>query len=736
MAVEERRDVNVPSEPEPSQVLESSGAVPIEQAETSYARESPKNLGHVGMSAWLGDLQEQAEGVILELKEMAVEENVAVPMEPISETSNARESPRNLGQAGTPACYTASNILWSTGSFSDPIPNGFYYVIPRLKQFKSIPTLDELRALGDEGVEADVILVDFKKDKKINMLKQLITKLVEGLNPNPVKAIKKIAGLVVDVYKRPPLQSPKKTTQSFENRGFPLLGQIRPGSCRVRAILFKVLADTVGLESKLVVGLPRDLKSSPSVDSYDHMSVVVVLNTVEMMVDLTRCPGQLIPMSSKAICMSHISVTGSDFCHSPLGQKSPMYSYVDQIDNESLSRSEPNIATKLLRCSQGNGIRIQRTASSSPEGPYVRTRARFMLNGDHKPECSNDVSRSERDISESLKQSRFLKEGNGDDSSPNDLQTAISLQSSLQNNPSQSSEKSEPLHESISQIWNEVLRSPMFQDKPLLPNEEWNIDFSELELGTPVGIGCSGKVFRGIWNGKDVAIKMFLDQEVTVENIKEFCNEISIHSRLQHPNVIKFLGACTKSPQLSLVTEYMEKGSLYNMIHSTEKMKNLSWGIKLHILRDICRGLMGIHQMGIVHRDLKSANCLLNKEWTVKICDFGLSRKMEGTTMSESEPAGTPEYIAPEVIRKEPFSEKCDIFSFGVIMWELCTLSKPWEGVPKELVMYNVANEGARLDIPEGPLSKLIADCWSEPEHRPSCEEILTHLETCECSLC
>ncbi|ESQ52984.1 hypothetical protein EUTSA_v10017734mg, partial [Eutrema salsugineum] len=667
MAVEERRDVNVPSEPEPSQVLESSGAVPIEQAETSYARESPKNLGHVGMSAWLGDLQEQAEGslmgsgVILELKEMAVEENVAVPMEPISETSNARESPRNLGQAGTPACYTASNILWSTGSFSDPIPNGFYYVIPRLKQFKSIPTLDELRALGDEGVEADVILVDFKKDKKINMLKQLITKLVEGLNPNPVKAIKKIAGLVVDVYKRPPLQSPKKTTQSFENRGFPLLGQIRPGSCRVRAILFKVLADTVGLESKLVVGLPRDLKSSPSVDSYDHMSVVVVLNTVEMMVDLTRCPGQLIPMSSKAICMSHISVTGSDFCHSPLGQKSPMYSYVDQIDNESLSRSEPNIATKLLRCSQGNGIRIQRTASS----------------------------RSERDISESLKQSRFLKEGNGDDSSPNDLQTAISLQSSLQNNPSQSSEKSEPLHESISQIWNEVLRSPMFQDKPLLPNEEWNIDFSELELGTPVGIGCSGKVFRGIWNGKDVAIKMFLDQEVTVENIKEFCNEISIH-----------------------------------------------------------RGLMGIHQMGIVHRDLKSANCLLNKEWTVKICDFGLSRKMEGTTMSESEPAGTPEYIAPEVIRKEPFSEKCDIFSFGVIMWELCTLSKPWEGVPKELVMYNVANEGARLDIPEGPLSKLIAvkrclwnlclavDCWSEPEHRPSCEEILTHLETCECSLC
>ena len=96
----------------------------------------------------------------------------------------------------------------------------------------------------------------------------------------------------------------------------------------------------------------------------------------------------------------------------------------------------------------------------------------------------------------------------------------------------------------------------------------------------------------------------------------------------------------------------------------------------------LCRGLSSIHRMNVVHRDLKSANCLVNKHWVVKICDFGLSRKLITTPMKDSSSAGTPEWMAPELIRNEPFTEKCDIFSLGVIMWELCTLKRPWEGIP------------------------------------------------------
>lgn len=95
-----------------------------------------------------------------------------------------------------------------------------------------------------------------------------------------------------------------------------------------------------------------------------------------------------------------------------------------------------------------------------------------------------------------------------------------------------------------------------------------------------------------------------------------------------------------------------------------------------------------MHRMKIVHRDLKSANCLVNKNWVVKICDFGLSKIMTGTPLRDLCSAGTPEWMAPELIRKEPFTEKCDIFSLGVIMWELCTLNKPWDGIHPEKVHF------------------------------------------------
>ncbi|MQL75436.1 hypothetical protein Taro_007812 [Colocasia esculenta] len=205
--------------------------------------------------------------------------------------------------------------------------------------------------------------------------------------------------------------------------------------------------------------------------------------------------------------------------------------------------------------------------------------------------------------------------------------------------------------------------------------------------------------------------------------------------------VILFLGACMTPPKLSMITEYMEMGSLYYLIHTTGQ-KKLSWRRRLKMLRDICsilvaiRGLMCIHRMKIVHRDIKSANCLVNKHWTVKICDFGLSRVMTDSPMRDSASAGTPEWMAPELIRNEPFTEKCDIFSFGVIMWELCTLRKPWDGVPPVQVIHAVANEGTRLEIPDGPLGKLISDCWSEPHERPSCQDILSRLLDCEYALC
>ncbi|XP_020527918.1 dual specificity protein kinase splB isoform X2 [Amborella trichopoda] len=763
----------------------------------------------------------------------------------------------------------ASQVLWASGVFTGVIPNGFYSVIPEKKlkdQFDNIPSQDELNSLEMDGVRADIILVDAEKDKKLTMLKQLVVALVKGLHSNPAAMIKKIAGVVFDFYGRtgpeggPAKAALEENAHGSEHRGFQLLGQIKNGSCRPRAILFKVLADAVDLGCKLM-GIPSD-GAVGCTDPYKHMSVLVMINSVDLVVDLMRYPGHLIPFSTKALIMYHISAGGesdsaeNDSCDSPLEPNSPLCGLSDRMDGEglelddnssrsfgprkvesnaagpslrnimlrlpsvegklSLSHSEPNIANAFWRRSRRKAIAEQRTASSSPEHPLFRARGRSMLSGHRQsfgedgdgstssrsdgastsdarrirrrsisitPEISDDIVRAVRAMNETLKQNRLLNEQGNEDSggqlsdakisSSDQRESAANFQLkshdgisgeriarysfpknhfssnqktvSLPSSPHEFSRSQHSLEsrtsgfaptEDMVATWNKVLGSSTLQNRPLLPFNEWNIDFSELTVGTRVGIGFFGEVFRGIWNGTDVAIKIFLEQDLTAENMEDFCNEISLLSRLRHPNVILFLGACTKPPHLSMVTEYMEMGSLYYLIHMSGQSKKISWRRRLKMLRDICRGLMCIHRMTIAHRDLKSANCLVNKHWTVKICDLGLSRVMTQVPMRDSSSAGTPEWMAPELIRNEPFTEKCDVFSLGVIMWELCTLRRPWEGVPPMQVIYAVAHEGVRLEIPEGPLGKLISDCWAEPEERPSCEEILTRLNECEYTLC
>ncbi|XP_052181016.1 probable serine/threonine-protein kinase SIS8 isoform X2 [Diospyros lotus] len=735
----------------------------------------------------------------------------------------------------------------------------------RLKElFDIIPSFDDLYALRSEGLRADVILVD-DKDKKLSMLKQLTVTLVKGLSSNPAAVIKKIAGLVYDFYKRSNLDaSPIKIASeevcpALDNQVVQMLGQIRHGTCHARAILFKVLADSVGLESRLVVGLPKD-GVMERIDSHKHISVTVMMNSVELLVDLVHSPGQLMPCSTKAIIMSHISPLGDsdsadyDSCDSPLEPNSPLRAFAERHvegteNNESLqslyqckleasanasgpslqnimlqsktmvdgklnsSHSEPNIANAFWRRSQKKVMTEKSTASSSPEHPLHRLHGKSILSGHRDsyreyrkdmaasrsagaspsgtrrrrrhsvcitPEIGDDIVRAVRAINEALKQNRFPRE-QGDarnlyslgcqnkksdphesvsnfhpddhDETPGEKSIAsyfhreqMSSQKafSLPSSPKQSRRQASGIcHEAesvpsaeMTSTWSNVLGSSKNLNKLLLPFQEWYIDFLELTVGTRVGIGFFGEVFRGIWNGTDVAIKVFLVQDLTVENIEDFCNEISILSRLRHPNVILFLGACTKPPRLSIVTEYMEMGSLYHLIHMSGQKKRLSWRRRLKMLCDICRGLMYIHRMKIAHRDLKSANCLVDKYWTVKICDFGLSRVLTTTPTKDASSAGTPEWMAPELIRNEPFTEKCDIFSLGVLMWELCTLNRPWEGVPSVQVVYAVANDGSRLEIPEGPLGKLIAECWAEPDERPSSKQVLSRLLDVEYTLC
>ncbi|GJU45145.1 serine/threonine-protein kinase EDR1 isoform X1 [Tanacetum coccineum] len=692
--------------------------------------------------------------------------------------SKFKRMPSELQFRGSRA-HRVAQILWSTGMLDEPITSGFYSVLPerRLKEkFDMIPSLEELHALELDGFKLNVIVVDMHKDKKVTMLQQLALTLAKGLTSNPVAVIKKLGGLVCDFYKLPnvELNHAKGTWEEVYN----VHNQ-----------------DTVGLDCRLMVGLPKEGEGERT-DSHRHVSVIVELNCTEFLVDIVRYPGHLVPFSTKAVYMSHVYVigqgdSGNDSCDSPIEPNSPVHGAAEHSD-EGLLHGEPIVANAAWGRNKGT-LTEQSTPSSSPEHYLFRGPGKSILSG-HKdspresgnemtvsrsagasptgsrarrrrssstiiPEIGDDIVRVVRAINDTLKRNNSIRElvdeqntspDRQENASPSHVhrrQTscpkAISLPSSphkyRSHIPGSDRNETDKLEANADMIetWNKLLESSSFGNEPWFPYNEWNIEYSELTVGSRVGIGFFGEVFRGTWNGIEVAIKVLLEQEVTAENIEDFCNEISILSRLRHPNgttllklydsVFRISMGCLMPPHFSLITEYMDMGSLYYLIHMSGLKKRISWRRRLKMLCDICRqnliesyadlwciqsgvrGLMCMHRMKIVHRDLKSANCLVNKHWIVKICDFGLSRVLTAEHMRDCTSAGTPEWMAPELIRNQPFTEKCDIFSLGVIIWELCTLRRPWEGVPSAQVVRAVGNDGTRLDIPEGPLGNLIA---------------------------
>ncbi|XP_019239060.1 PREDICTED: serine/threonine-protein kinase EDR1-like isoform X2 [Nicotiana attenuata] len=259
------------------------------------------------------------------------------------------------------------------------------------------------------------------------------------------------------------------------------------------------------------------------------------------------------------------------------------------------------------------------------------------------------------------------------------------------------------------------------------------IPWEDITLGERIGLGSYGEVYRGDWHGTEVAVKKFLDQDITGDSLEEFRSEVRIMKRLRHPNVVLFMGAVTRSPHLSIVTEFLHRGSLYRLIHRPNNQ--LDERRRLRMALDAARGMNYLHNCTpmIVHRDLKSPNLLVDKNWVVKVCDFGLSRMKNSTFLSSRSTAGTAEWMAPEVLRNEPSNEKCDVYSFGVILWELCTLQQPWGGMNPMQVVGAVGFQHRRLDIPEDmdpAVADIIRKCWqTDPRLRPSFAEIMAALK-------
>ncbi|XP_037819966.1 mitogen-activated protein kinase kinase kinase 13 isoform X2 [Lucilia sericata] len=250
--------------------------------------------------------------------------------------------------------------------------------------------------------------------------------------------------------------------------------------------------------------------------------------------------------------------------------------------------------------------------------------------------------------------------------------------------------------------------------------EDWEIPFEHITDLEWLGSGAQGAVFSGKLKNEIVAVKK-------VKDVKE--TDIKHLRKLDHENIIKFKGVCTQSPVFCIIMEFCPYGPLQNILKEEEVMlpsRLVSWS------KQIALGMQYLHSHKIIHRDLKSPNILISTNEIVKISDFGTSREWNEISTKMSF-AGTVAWMAPEVIRNEPCSEKVDIWSYGVVLWEMLTCEIPYKDVDSSAIIWGVGNNSLKLPIPSScpdGFKLLVKLCWNtKPRNRPSFRQILSHLE-------
>nr|AAO72572.1 putative protein kinase [Oryza sativa Japonica Group] len=291
--------------------------------------------------------------------------------------------------------------------------------------------------------------------------------------------------------------------------------------------------------------------------------------------------------------------------------------------------------------------------------------------------------------------------------------------------------------------------------------EEWEIDPAKLVVRGVIARGTFGTVHRGVYDGHDVAVKLLdwgedghrSEQDIAALRAA-FSQEVSVWHKLDHPNVTKFIGAImgardldiqTESGHLAMpsniccvVVEYLAGGSLKGFLIKNRR-KKLAFKVVVQIALDLARGLSYLHSKKIVHRDVKTENMLLARQELVKIADFGVARleASNPSDMTRGKP-GTLGYMAPEVLNGSPYNRKCDVYSFGICLWEIYCCDMPYPDLSFSEVTSAVVRQNLRPEMPRccpSSLANVMKRCWdANPDKRPEMAEVVSMLEAIDTS--
>lgn len=255
---------------------------------------------------------------------------------------------------------------------------------------------------------------------------------------------------------------------------------------------------------------------------------------------------------------------------------------------------------------------------------------------------------------------------------------------------------------------------------------EWEIEPTDLEFIKSLGQGASGEVFQGTFKGEPVAIKVLKTNNTDAE-VEEFKKEFSVLVSFNSPYIIRFKGACL-ADRLCMVMEFCPHGSLYDLLRSPDFV--LTWELFFRFAIETTAGLAVLHKAkpSILHRDMKTLNMLVDKDYHAKLCDFGLSRFNTGSNLATlSKCRGTYAYIAPEVYNCETFTTKSDVYAVAMILWELTyrmingKYLRPFQEFKHIQFDFQVLIQACKMKLrptlpPETPppLEQLVKKCWHE----------------------
>lgn len=268
----------------------------------------------------------------------------------------------------------------------------------------------------------------------------------------------------------------------------------------------------------------------------------------------------------------------------------------------------------------------------------------------------------------------------------------------------------------------------------ILKNDlSWMINTYELEMNETIGVGSSCTVYKGMYRHTNVAIKVLKANSQSSQ--KEFEREVETMVKLRHPNLVLFMGASIEK-ELCIVTEFCFGDTLFHLLHETVQVQ-LSYRQQLKMAKDTAQGMAFLHSSNIIHRDLKSLNLLLegsvqseNDRVHVKITDFGISRTVDEGVLTGQ--MGTCHWMAPEVLSNQPYGFPADIYSYGVVLWEIFARETPYKGMNPAMIPYQVLHMGLRPNInkvDKDEIKELIVRCWAtDIMARPNFSEIIEYL--------